>query len=183
VISPVWHGIDQHYLAEVGPMPAGRLGVSTTNGIPYVAEELIRALARELQAKIDPRRREPIVRSLEPAHGELRQNGIEASTKALPVSDSARTRLTRFVGMYAGTASTPDRRSSALTIFALRARNPHANPDLMSEVSEYVQPIERPDQPTIAGAPRDYYGAAGGHGNQVSGDQLASMLNGNRVGA
>ena len=43
VILPVWHGIDQQYLADVAPTLAGRLGVSTTKGIPRVAQELVRA--------------------------------------------------------------------------------------------------------------------------------------------
>lgn len=48
VILPVWHGIDEHYLAREAPMLADRLGVSTHMGIPYVVEQLTRALAKEL---------------------------------------------------------------------------------------------------------------------------------------
>ncbi len=65
VILPVWHGIDHEYLAKVAPMLANRLGVSTDDGIRHVAQELIRALARERRAKLDPERREPVVRSIE----------------------------------------------------------------------------------------------------------------------
>ena len=107
VILPVWHGIDQRYLAEVAPMLAGRLGVSTTKGIPQVARELIRALARERQTEIDPKRREPIVRSVEPSPGEPSQGSTEASVQGLPMSDSARTWLTRFMGMYEGMDTGP----------------------------------------------------------------------------
>lgn len=74
VILPVWHGIDEQYLADVAPMLAGRLGVSTTKGIPYVAQELIRALARERQASVDPERRGPIVRSIELSERDFRQS-------------------------------------------------------------------------------------------------------------
>ena len=48
VILPVWHGIDEHYLAREAPMLAHRLGVSTHNGIAHVVEQLTRALAKEL---------------------------------------------------------------------------------------------------------------------------------------
>jgi TIR domain len=48
VILPVWHGIDEHYLAREAPMLANRLGVSTDTGIPNVVEQLTRALTKEL---------------------------------------------------------------------------------------------------------------------------------------
>lgn len=55
VILPVWHGIDQHYLAEHAPMLADRLGVSTRSGIQHVVDELARALVKELgSVAMDP---------------------------------------------------------------------------------------------------------------------------------
>ena len=50
VILPVWHGIDQHYLAHEAPMLANRLGVSTDMGIPHVVEQITRALSKELRS-------------------------------------------------------------------------------------------------------------------------------------
>lgn len=107
VILPVWHGIDEQSLAEMAPMLAGRLGVSTAKGIPHVAEELIRALARERRAKVDPERLEHIVRSVEPTGGEPREKESETSGQALPASNAARTWLTRFMGMYEGMDTGP----------------------------------------------------------------------------
>jgi TIR domain-containing protein len=49
VILPVWHGIDAQYLAFHAPMLADRLGVSTTGGIPYVVEQLTRALVKGIE--------------------------------------------------------------------------------------------------------------------------------------
>ena len=48
VILPVWHGIDEKFLAEKAPMLAAQLGVSTDSGVPSVAKELIRALELDL---------------------------------------------------------------------------------------------------------------------------------------
>jgi TIR domain len=63
VILPVWHGIDEHYLAREAPMLAGRLGVSTHKGIPYVVEQLTRALAKELGSETTHGNSEPVFRS------------------------------------------------------------------------------------------------------------------------
>lgn len=63
VILPVWHKIDQHYLAKHAPMLADRLGVSTGSGAPHVVQELHRALMKELgtlATEVDPR---PVLRS------------------------------------------------------------------------------------------------------------------------
>ena len=38
VILPVWHGVDQNYLAEAAPMLANRIGVSTDQGLDHVAQ-------------------------------------------------------------------------------------------------------------------------------------------------
>ncbi len=113
VILPVWHGIDQQYLADVAPTLAGRVGVSTTKGIPVVAQELVRALSREPQAPVDPEGSEPIVRSL--AASERTREAIERESRpwsetpwvALRESDSARTWLSRFTGMYEGMDAGP----------------------------------------------------------------------------
>ena len=78
VILPVWHGIDQHYLACVAPMLADRVGVSTSKGIPHVAEELLRALARD-----DPNRRELVVRSPDPSTAP-HQDAEQASRHGVP---------------------------------------------------------------------------------------------------
>ena len=48
VILPVWHGVDEKFLAERAPMLADKLGVSTDGGIASVAKELIRALELDL---------------------------------------------------------------------------------------------------------------------------------------
>jgi TIR domain len=106
VILPVWHGIDEQYLADVAPMLAGRLGVSTTKGIPHVAQELIRALDRERQAPVDSERSEPVVRSIEVGERDVGQNA-ETTLEALRKSDSARTWLARFIGMYEGMDTGP----------------------------------------------------------------------------
>ena len=74
VILPVWHGIDEQYLADVAPMLAGRLGVSTTKGIPRIAQELIRALNRERRAPVDAERSEHVVRSIELRERQVGQN-------------------------------------------------------------------------------------------------------------
>lgn len=65
VILPVWHGIDQKYLAEVAPMLADRLGVSTDTGIAHVADQLARALDRERLAPRERGHADRIVRSVE----------------------------------------------------------------------------------------------------------------------
>jgi hypothetical protein len=46
---PVWHGIDQSYLATVHPPLADLLAVSTSNGVEKVADEVSRAIARRRQ--------------------------------------------------------------------------------------------------------------------------------------
>jgi hypothetical protein len=61
VILPVWHGIDQKYLAREAPMLANRLGVSTHRGIRHVVEQLTRALDKELGS--DRGSSEPVFRS------------------------------------------------------------------------------------------------------------------------
>ncbi|HEX3688167.1 MAG TPA: toll/interleukin-1 receptor domain-containing protein [Solirubrobacteraceae bacterium] len=106
VILPVWHGIDEQYLADVAPMLAGRVGVSTTKGIPHVAQELIRALDRERRAPTAPDRREPIVRPIE-ASGSDSTQALNTPWLDLLASDSARTWLTRFIGMYEGMDTGP----------------------------------------------------------------------------
>jgi hypothetical protein len=63
VILPVWHGIDEHYLASEAPMLGGRLGVSTHNGISHVVEQLARALAKELGSETTHGNSEPVFRS------------------------------------------------------------------------------------------------------------------------
>lgn len=67
VILPVWHNVDQHYLAERAPILADRLGASTSLGIEEVADQLSRALERAgLQAEqgTEPR---PIVQPIVPS--------------------------------------------------------------------------------------------------------------------
>jgi hypothetical protein len=113
VILPVWHGIDQQYLADVAPTLAGRLGVSTTQGISVVAKELVRALSRERQAPVDAEGSEPIVRSLTPSERTLgavktdARRWSETPWVALRESDSARTWLIRFIDMYEGMDAGP----------------------------------------------------------------------------
>lgn len=63
MILPVWHGIDQHYLAREAPMLANRLGVSTHMGIPHVVEQLTRALAKELRSETAHGNGELVLRS------------------------------------------------------------------------------------------------------------------------
>jgi TIR domain len=66
IILPVWHGIDERYLAKVAPMLAHRVGVSTADGLEHVAAELIRAFERARQMPADPRHTEPVVQSVRP---------------------------------------------------------------------------------------------------------------------
>jgi hypothetical protein len=113
VILPVWHGIDEQYLADVAPTLAGRVGVSTTKGIPVVAQELVRALSRERQAPAKAEGSEPILRSL--TLSDRTQEAMESEWRrwsetpwvALRESDSARMWLTRFIGMYEGMDAGP----------------------------------------------------------------------------
>jgi TIR domain len=63
VILPVWHGIDEHYLAEHAPMLADRVGVATERGLEHVAEQLIRALERARGAPPE-QGPEPVVQSV-----------------------------------------------------------------------------------------------------------------------
>ncbi len=67
VILPVWHGIDEHYLAQKAPMLATRIGVSTDMGIPHVVERITRALSKELRSDTTPRTGEPVLRSVVPS--------------------------------------------------------------------------------------------------------------------
>ena len=106
VILPVWHGIDEQYLAAVAPMLAGRLGVSTTKGISYVVHELVRALDRERRTPVDAERTEPVVRSVELGKSEAGQH-VETTLEALHESDSARMWLSRFIEMYEGMDAGP----------------------------------------------------------------------------
>lgn len=45
VILPIWHNIDQSGVVEQSPILAGLRAVSTTRGIPVVADEIIQAIA------------------------------------------------------------------------------------------------------------------------------------------
>lgn len=63
VILPVWHGIDEVYLAREAPMLANRLGVSTHTGIPHVVAQLTRALAKELGSDTTLTEPKPVFRS------------------------------------------------------------------------------------------------------------------------
>lgn len=63
VILPVWHGIDEVYLAREAPMLANRLGVSTHAGIPHVIEQLTRALTKELGSDTTLGKSKPVFRS------------------------------------------------------------------------------------------------------------------------
>lgn len=65
VILPVWHGIDENYLAREAPMLAGRLGVSTHSGISHVVEQLSRALVRELGLRIMDGDSKPVFSSVQ----------------------------------------------------------------------------------------------------------------------
>lgn len=47
VILPVWHEVDVDYVAEHFPILADRLGAPTSNGIPWVAEQIELALKAE----------------------------------------------------------------------------------------------------------------------------------------
>jgi TIR domain len=69
VILPVWHGIDEQYLAREAPMLASRLGVSTREGIPCVVEQLERALTKELGSDTTPGNSEPVFRSARDSDG------------------------------------------------------------------------------------------------------------------
>ncbi len=44
VILPVWHNIDQHYLAQHAPILADRVGVATGAGMAHVADGISKAL-------------------------------------------------------------------------------------------------------------------------------------------
>lgn len=46
VILPVWHNIDARYLTRHAPVLADRVGVRTSEGLPKVADEVLRALER-----------------------------------------------------------------------------------------------------------------------------------------
>jgi hypothetical protein len=46
VILPVWHGVDQVTVARYSPTLAGRLAVSTSQGIPSIVDQVLRALRR-----------------------------------------------------------------------------------------------------------------------------------------
>lgn len=70
VILPVWHGIDEHYLAREAPILASRLGVSTHEGIPHVVEQLTRALTRELGSDTTRGHSEPVFRSARDSDGD-----------------------------------------------------------------------------------------------------------------
>ena len=63
MILPVWHGIDEHYLAREAPMLASRLGVATHKGIHHVVEQLTRALAKEVGSDATRGHSEPVFRS------------------------------------------------------------------------------------------------------------------------
>ena len=146
VILPVWHQIDERYLAEVAPMLAGRLGVSTTKGIPHVAVELSRALAREQQAKVDPTRHEPIVRSVEVSNEEPMPKVVETSPQALPGSDLARSWLTRFVGTYEGIDAGPGDPVHAVRMRAqefLDAGPTNEHPPIISRMIAEALPNDR----------------------------------------
>jgi hypothetical protein len=64
VILPVWHGIDEKYLADEAPLLADRIGVSTDRGLDHVAAEIIKALERARATSADPTHVVPIIQSV-----------------------------------------------------------------------------------------------------------------------
>ena len=46
VILPVWHEVDATYVARFSPTLADRKGVSTSNGLQHVVDEILRAIGR-----------------------------------------------------------------------------------------------------------------------------------------
>ncbi len=48
VILPVWHGVSSSQIAEFSPLLADKLSVSTSRGVPYVAEAVLQAIQVQL---------------------------------------------------------------------------------------------------------------------------------------
>ncbi len=67
VILPVWHNVDQHYLAERAPILADRLGASTSLGIENVADQLSRALERAGLQAAEGTQSRTVVQSIVPS--------------------------------------------------------------------------------------------------------------------
>ena len=51
VILPVWHNITKEDVLQFSPILAGKLGVSTTQGIDYIGQKIMLAVQRETQNK------------------------------------------------------------------------------------------------------------------------------------
>ena len=53
VILPVWHGVDEDYVASCSPILAGRIAVKTDNGLNRVTEMVLDAVNAVLATKVD----------------------------------------------------------------------------------------------------------------------------------
>jgi hypothetical protein len=65
VILPVWHNVDERYIATRSPILADRVGASTSRGIEQVADELSTALARAGVRAVDGLGQETVVQAVE----------------------------------------------------------------------------------------------------------------------
>jgi len=54
VILPVWHQVDAGTIREFSPILAGKLAVSSDQGLDHVAQELLRAIRRDGGANVTP---------------------------------------------------------------------------------------------------------------------------------
>jgi hypothetical protein len=85
VILPVWHEIDQHYIADRSPTLADRLGVKTSLGTEEVAAKLSEALERAGVRTARGPETEPIVQAVEVTD--------ELGRLSVPTSPDERARL------------------------------------------------------------------------------------------
>lgn len=91
ILLPVWHGVDRDRIARFSPLLADRLGVDTSKGLDFVANEIGRALngqignaeldLDQIRGKWDSAQIERIVRAklVEAANSEMRPFAIEGS--------------------------------------------------------------------------------------------------------
>lgn len=78
VILPIWHGVDRDFIMQYSPTLAAKVAVSTSQGLPFVANEILRALqVSECDVPLSPEQPPPLLTKAEWAGAQLRSTQTE----------------------------------------------------------------------------------------------------------
>jgi tetratricopeptide (TPR) repeat protein len=83
VILPVWHGVREEDIAAHSPVLAGRVGISTNEGIERVADEISRALTIATDRSPGSTETDPLIQAAPQTQAPQGVNGDTASLLAL----------------------------------------------------------------------------------------------------